>query len=143
MDHVDFVFTVEELDGMRVLRLVMPGRILTSSLAAASANYLALWDDDRPTVGLGDLRHLREISSEMVEIFTVFARRVTVLPNYVATAWFTGPNNPVTERLRALAEAAGRDRKSIVASEREALAYLRERIAAYRASGADRAEPGL
>jgi len=135
MDNVEFVFTVEELDRMRLLRLVMPAKIAPSTLAAASANYLALWDDERPTVGLGDLRHLQDLSAEMVEIFTVFARRVTVLPNYVATAWFTGPNHPVSDRLRALADAAGRDPNSIVATERQALAYLRSRIQAYRASG--------
>jgi hypothetical protein len=130
----DFVFTEESLDGTRLIRLVMPEAIAASTVASVAATYLALWDDERPTVGLGDISHLRELSPEMLEIFTVFARRVTVLPNYVGSAWFTGANHPIAVHFRTLANAAGRDPNSIVETEAEAIAYLRGRIASHRAA---------
>jgi hypothetical protein len=131
----DFVFTEESLDGIRLIRLVMPEAIAPSMVASAAATYLAMWDREQPTVGLGDVSHLRELSPEMLEIFTVFARRVTVLTNYVASAWFTGANHPIAAHFRTLASAAGRDPSSIVENEAEAVTYLRGRIAAHRAAG--------
>ena len=129
----DFVFTVDELEGTRLLRLVMPETVAPATVASVASTYLALWDDERPTVGLGDVSPLRELSPAMLEVFTVFARRVTVLPNYVASAWFTGANHPIAAHFRTLAAAAGRDPSSIVETEAEAIAYLRGRIAALRA----------
>lgn len=130
----DFAFTEEHLDGARLIRVVMPEVIAPSTVASAASTYLALWDVERPTVGLGDVSQLRALSPEMLEIFTVFARRVTVLPNYIGSAWFTGANHPIAAHFRTLANAAGRDPSSIVETEAEAVAYLRGRIASHRAA---------
>jgi hypothetical protein len=130
MTHT-FGFNMEHLEGVRMLRLVMPPAIEQSDLAAASAEYLSIWDDDRPTVGLGDASFLTEITPEVMHILAVFAKSVAVLPNFVGAAWYTGPNSSIEESLRALASAAGRDPRSVVATEAEAKAYLRERIAAW------------
>jgi hypothetical protein len=127
-----FVFSEDQLDGVRVIRLSFPHAIDKSSLAAASAAYLSLWDDERPTVGLGDASRLEAITPEVLQILAVFAKRVAVLPNFVGASWYTGRSREIEESLRALAAAAGRDPKSVVVTRREAEAYLRARIVAWR-----------
>jgi hypothetical protein len=124
-------YLVEDLDGTRMIRILFPKTIVPTTLAEGYATYLALWEVDTPTVAIADVRRLESLPAAARSAITVLLRRVVINPSFVGSAWVCG-DNPLIVDIRELLVEGGRDPETAFADEQQAVAYLRECIAAWR-----------
>jgi hypothetical protein len=129
-EHVQYL--VDELDGVRLIRVIFPQILVPSSMPEAFARYLALWEHDVPTTVLIDMERLEHWPEEARQALRVLLGRISIMQNFVASAWTTGRNAAVAIEMRALLVEAGGDR-TLFEREADAIDYLRGRIAARRA----------
>jgi hypothetical protein len=129
-EHVQYL--VEELDGVRMIRVIFPQVLVPSSLPEAFARYLALWEHDVPTTVLIDMERLVHWPEDARRALRVLLGRIAIMPNFVASVWTTGRNAAIAVEMRTLLVEAGGDR-TLFEREADAVDYLRGRIAARRA----------
>lgn len=132
MQDSDFQFSLEDLDGVRVIKIVFPPTIQPHLMAENYSRYMGLWESDTPSTVLCDMRQLEQLLADAERAIGVLLRRVGIMPTFVASAWVCGENEAVAEQLRELIREAGRDATSVVATEEEAVAFLLGRIASWR-----------
>lgn len=128
----EFIFRVDRLDGVRLIRGLFPSQIRTSSIPETFAGYLSLWDDEEETVALADISRLIAFTPEVRQALAVLMKRLTIHPGFIASAWVTGTNHALVPELTALLIEAGRDPQSIFFRDDQALEHLRKSIAHYR-----------
>ena len=129
-EHVQYL--VDDLDGVRLIRVIFPHTLAPSSMPEAFARYLALWEHDVPTTVLIDMERLEHWPDDARRALRVLLGRIAIMPNFVASAWTTGRNAAIAAEMRTLLVEAGGDR-TLFEREADALDYLRGRIAARRA----------
>ena len=142
MQDIAFQFILEELDGVRVIRIVFPPAILLSVMAETYARYMALWESEVPTVVLADISRLERLEQDALEAIGVLLRRVGIMPAFIGSAWVCGDNRTLVEQIGSLMREAGRDARAAVEGEAEGVAFLRGRIARWRDRLADAERTG-
>jgi hypothetical protein len=133
MEIGGFEFRVSELDGCRVIESVYPESIDITKLAQTIASYYDLWDDETPTISLGNLCNLGELSDEAQQILKSVIQRTVLEPSFVAAAWFTGENDRVYDEITRVRREAGRTTNDVYRTREEAIEFLRAAIRDWRA----------
>ena len=134
MEIGGFEFRVSELDGCRVIESIYPESIDVTKLAQTIASYYDLWDDETPTVSLGNLCQLGELSDEAQQILKSVIQRTVLLPSFVGAAWYTGDNDTVYDEIARVRREAGRPTNDVFRTREDAVAFLRTAIHAWRTS---------
>jgi hypothetical protein len=129
MEDSEFHFAAEDFEGCRLIRAVVPPAITHQTLSVAVADYLALWETDAPILLLNDATRIARIPDDALPVLLALVKRSAAEPRFLGSTWFTGGNEVVDGQLRALFAEAGRDPRSVFATEDDALAYLRGRAA--------------
>jgi hypothetical protein len=124
-------YSVEEVDGVRMIRVTFPRVLTPSTMPEAYTQYLALWEHEYPTAVLVDMVRLEEMPADAKRALHVLLGRISILENFVASAWMQPKHAGIAAVLMDLLRDAGGQR-TIFTSEDDALAYLRDRIAARR-----------
>jgi hypothetical protein len=132
MEDTEVQYSVGDLDGVRLIRTMFPKTLAPSTMAEGYAKYLALWEVDTPTVVLVDVSRLDGLPPAGRGAIAVLLRRIGIIPSFITSAWLCG-RNPVASVFEGLLREAGRDVRAIFEREEDAIAYLRERIAEWRA----------
>jgi hypothetical protein len=127
MDERGFEFVAQDYDGYRVIRTVIPRAPTIHALSVEVDRYFALWDTELPIYIVNDATRLGTLDSAVAEVLLAILKRNQLDPRFRASSWYTGDNPALVEQLRDLHEQAGRDPDSIVATEDDALAYIRRR----------------
>ena len=132
MEIGGFEFRVSEIDGCRVIESVYPESIDVTKLAQTIATYYDLWDDETPTLSLGNLCRLGELSEEVQQILKSVIQRTVLEPSFVAAAWYTGDNEKVYDEITRVRSEAGRPTNDVYRTREEAVEFLRAAIADWR-----------
>jgi hypothetical protein len=130
MDDQGFEFVAHDQDGYRLIRTVIPRTPTTHSLSVVVDRYFAMWETDLPIYIVNDATRLAALDPDVAEVLLAILKRNQIDPRFRASTWYTGDNPPLVAQLRDLHERAGRDPDSIVATEAEALAYIRSHLEA-------------
>jgi hypothetical protein len=115
-----------------VIESVYPEAIDITKLAQTIASYYDLWDDAVPTVSLGNLCRLGELSEEAQQILKSVIQRTVLEPSFVAAAWFTGDNETVYDEITRVRREAGRPTNDVYRTREEAVEFLRAAIREWR-----------
>jgi len=124
-------YSVGDLDGVRLIRVLFPRVLTPSTMPEAYSQYLTLWEHDLPTVVLVDMVRLEEMPADAKRALHVLLGRIAIMTNFVASAWMQPHHAGIAAVLIDLLRDAGGQR-TIFTVEDDALAYLRERIASRR-----------
>ena len=124
-------YSVEDVEGVRLIRVLFPRVLTPSTMPEAYSQYLALWENDLPTAVLVDMSRLEEMPADAKRALHVLLGRIAILTNFVASAWMQPSHAGIAAVLADLLRDAGGQR-TIFTAEDDALAYLRDRIAARR-----------
>ncbi len=125
-------FQVGTLLGCRLVEVTWPQRRSAAEVRDFVFTLYDLWDSepDVPSVALNDLRAVEAITPEEFEIMRVILARMRVQASFVAGAFYVGDNEPVRNAVARALEAAKRPGESLCRTRGEAVAYLRNAIAA-------------
>jgi len=124
-------YVVEELDGLRLIRVEFPRVLTPSTMPEAYTQYVALWEVEVPTVVLVDMVRLEDMPENAKQALGVLLGRIAINTSFVASAWMQPKHAGISGVLIDLLRDAGGQR-TIFVDENTALAYLRDRIAARR-----------
>ena len=132
-EHVQY--SVDDLDGVRLIRVAFPRALTPATMPEAFSRYLALWEHDVPTVVLVDMTKLESLPDDGKRALQVLLGRIAIMTNFVASAWLRPRAAAIAADLLDLLSGAGANR-IVFEGEADALAFLGERVAARRAGGA-------
>src|SRR5688572_14888998 len=132
MEIGGFVFTVDEIDGVRIIEASYPPSVDVSKLSTVIAYYFDLWDEDVPTVSLVDLSRVSNFSEEVSEVLKSVIQRTVLQPSFIGAAWFTGENRAMFDEIRQLRTEAGRTTDDVFETRDEALDFVGRLIARWK-----------
>jgi hypothetical protein len=131
MEIGGFEFTVDEIDGCRVIEAVYPPVVDVSKLSAVISYYFDLWDEDVPTVSLVDLSQLSAFTDEVRQVLKSVIQRTVLQPSFVGAAWYTRENRAIFDEIVRVRREAGRTSDDVFETREEAVDYVRGLIAAW------------
>ncbi len=126
-----FEFTVEEIDGCRLIEATYPATIDVSTLSHTIAQYYDLWDENVPSVSLANLSRLESLSEETRQVLKSVIQRTVLQPSFVAAAWYTDENRTIYDEIMRVRREAGRPTDDVFETRDEAIAFLRSAITAW------------
>ena len=132
MQIAGFTFAVGELDGFRFIETVFPSVFDQRRLWAAASSYPTLWDENLPTVTLNDVTHMGEMDAEASKVLKWVLQQNQIRARLVATSWVTGENARAREQIAEILNEVGRPADTLFEERDEAIAFLRDRIRAWR-----------
>jgi hypothetical protein len=134
MEIGGFVFTIDEVDGVRIIEASYPPTVDVSKLSTVIAYYFDLWDEDVPTVSLVDLSRLSAFSEEVREVLKSVIQRTVLQPSFIGAAWYTRENRAIFDEIRRLRAEAGRPTDDVFETRDEALDFVGGLIAHWKLS---------
>lgn len=112
----------------RILEAVYPDRIDVSNLSSVISDYYDLWDDVTPTVSLGSVEHVVEVSDDARDIAVALFGRIIARPNFVAAAWYTGGNVYADRLWKEILSVVPGSERIVFAARGDALSFLERRL---------------
>ena len=132
MEIAGFVFTVDEIDGVRIIEASYPPTVDVTRLSTVIAYYFDLWDEDVPTVSLVDLSRVAAFGEEVREVLKSVIQRTVLQPSFIGAAWYTRDNRAIFDEIRRLRVEAGRTTDDVFETRDEAVSYVGDLVAAWR-----------
>lgn len=132
MEIGGFVFTIDEIDGVRIIEASYPPTVDVTKLSTVIAYYFDLWDEDIPTVSLVDLSRLTAFGEEVREVLKSVIQRTVLQPSFIGAAWYTRENRAIFDAIRRLRVEAGRTSDDVFETRDEALAYVHGMVADWK-----------
>jgi hypothetical protein len=129
MDDTEIRYEIGELDGCRLVEVIYPRSIDLSKLSTSTAQYVAVWELDVPTVFLNDFVRTDIVDEARANVFVSLLRRNDTRPRFWGSAFVVGSNDAVARQMLELLELAGRPSDCVYATRDEAIAALRRQIA--------------